>query len=152
LRHSRTPTKSKAAQYGLITLTATNSMPALVTNQLALVTGNVIGVTRYEEVALMVSFNATNTSLAPVSFVFRYGLDTNNISTTNSVAGSVVKLDIPANNTSTVNFVTNVYMGAIGYLVLDNIGNNSTTVGVTNIVVKYAREAEVSGAVVNNDQ
>lgn len=134
------PPKAEAQQYTVTTLLATNNMPFNVTNSLQLTNGNYIAVTKDEEVALSISFNALASSTANAYFGWKMGVDTNSLSTTGT---SMVTNVIPANGLTTVNFVTNMYMGAIGYLAIDAIGNNSGSVSISNIVIKVATKPKL---------
>jgi hypothetical protein len=128
-----TPSKGHAqGQYTIVTLTGTNNMPANTTNTLAL-PANFAGVTKHEEVAVLITFNSLAADTANKWFFFKTGLDTNNLQTVNQLA-----IPIAANGTTKVVFTTNIYLGTIGYFALDSIGNQSATVAASNIVVKVA--------------
>jgi hypothetical protein len=120
-------------QYGAITLLATSNIPANVTNVLSL-TSNVLTATRFEEVAISISFNSLAADTANKHFFFKPSLE----GSTNFATVNPYVFSIPANGTTQVTFTTNIFLGAVGYLSLDSIGNQSATVAVSNIVVKYA--------------
>jgi len=139
-----------AQQYTVGTLTlATNSVLTGATEE-----GNssAITLTRYEDVALQFTFLAagtmTNDCDGDVTFNFAWSPDGSNWNNTTNQNRSFVLSCAWTNDTTAVAFVTNVTVGAIGYMRLDNIINGDTNENsyVTNIVVKYALKPKRYGS------
>ena len=125
-----------AAEYGTAPVTQggnalTNAVPSASTNATP---SDPIGLTKYGDVTLVLQYNlaANDASGGVVTFSFAASADGTNFSST-PPANLVFAL--PGHGTNTVTLVTNVAVGATGYLELFSMGN-STTNAATNINVQ----------------
>jgi len=95
--------------------------------------GSVINCTRYNEVALDLSFKLTGAGTTACTFKFLRSVDGTNY---NSVAP--IEVAMAPNGTTAVRTNLSVTMGPIGYLKLASITAATNAQAMTNIVVGYA--------------
>lgn len=120
-----------AQQYRWVSVGCTNNVPNNSTTTENL--GSVINCTRYNEVALDLSFKLTGAGTTACTFKFLRSVDGTNY---NAVAP--IEIAIAPNGTTAVRTNLNVTMGAIGYLKLGSITAATNGQAMTNIVVGYA--------------
>lgn len=99
-------------------------------------TGQVITLTKYEDVCLQLGFkNLDGSATLPVEFTFARSTDGTNYATLTQDVVSV-----PQNGTTAVVVTTNWNVGSVGYLKLVSIANTETNelYHVTNLVVRYS--------------
>ena len=118
--------------YGAQTLVAggTNNVAAATTNSYT----GVLTLTRQREVALQISFSSTGTNTSSIVFVLDPSVDGNTYDTANND----YNVTIAANGTNVVPFVTNLTVGAIGYLRLASVENPNGASALTNVSVIYS--------------
>ena len=149
-------TPATQAQQPAIYPTSIYSLASVASDVVSGATANAesanVYLTRYDELMLeaTITANATNGSaaLSPVQFALGKGGATNKIETTPSVNWSVPLLptgtntsylDSSSSNTwyrGTTVVVTNIYVGAVGYLQLQSITN--ANYGLVNVQLQYA--------------
>jgi hypothetical protein len=137
------PVKASAQQYGLTSLSATNKQGVAVTNTYE-ATGNVIGVAKHDQVAILIGAELMASGTSTSLWEFAYSIDgTTNFANFGS-GGGLIPIVLTHTDTTPDYFVTNINVGAIGYLGLRRIGNNGTQI-LTNITVKYAVKPKRNG-------
>jgi len=125
-----------AQQYTLTTLlSATNTVAASTSsNYTASAT-----LTKHDNVALLLSFTHAGAGTDACTFTFDRSLDGSTWETTGNWVVSVA-----ANGNTQVNVVTNLSLGAVGYLRIRTI-DNGVAEDMTNIVVKVATKPKKNG-------
>lgn len=131
------PAVSEAAQYdtyGTTTIVAggTNKVAALTTN-----TYNArIDAPKSEYVALEFSFKNMNTNGLATTFYLQRSLDGTTFEDANTYAIAVTPSNSASN--STTRLMTNINVGAFGYLRLGTVGHVNDATPITNLTVKYS--------------
>ncbi len=133
--------QAPAQIYSASALTLPNTVP---TNGTALTfspgTTNLITATKHDQIGLQVSFESIATHPSNTTWTFGFSLD----GTTNVANVQPLVLTIPANGTTRVHFVTNITVGAVGYISLSSIVNAGPQ-PLTNVTVRYATKPKRTG-------
>jgi hypothetical protein len=93
-----------------------------------------IGLTKYGDVTLVLQYNLAGPAASPGNVVFSFAPSADGTNFSSAPPGNLV-FALPSNGTNTVTLVTNVSVGATGYLELFSIGNSATN-AATNISVQ----------------
>jgi hypothetical protein len=117
----------------------TNNVLAATTNTYSAVIANC---TQYDQVGLQISMKGSNTFSGNVTFEFAKGGDSSTFAT---VAPGAFTLTVAGNGSTQVNYVTNVTMGALGYLKLTSVGNPSASAYLTNVTVSVIKKPILEG-------
>lgn len=128
---------ARAQQYQLLSLMTTNNVAAATANT---ATSAAIGLTKLNDVAVMLKFNVMASGNSNVVFTFSRSLAGN----TNWGTASTIPITVAGNGTTPVVLITNLTLGAVGYLRLEGI-SNANTAAITNITVRYATKPKRDG-------
>jgi hypothetical protein len=134
LTHPQAPARADGFNnYGEVAVISggTNNIAAATTNTAYAAT---IDLHRQEWIALRISYTSTLTNGLTTIFRFKPSLD----GTTNDNVGTSFDVTVTGNGTNNVCVVTNMSVGAIGYLKLTQIEHVNTTAALTNLYVSYA--------------
>ena len=106
------------------------------TNIIAAATTNTynakLGLTKYDEVALELSFAYTGAGTGVQTF----NLVPSNDGVAKATTGQVYSFAVAGNGTNTVDLLTNLYVGAPGYLILTTGANTNATLVATNVLAR----------------
>lgn len=91
-----------------------------------------IGITKYDEVSLEISYAYTGAGTGVQTFNFAASNDGTNPAT----AGQTWSMALAGNGTSRVTLITNIYVGCSGYLILQTGANTNATLVDTNLMVR----------------
>lgn len=108
----------------------TNNVAAATTNTYS----SVVNCHLQENVGVALSFAATGTNTSTIVFRLKPSLD----ATTTDNVGTAFDISVAANGTNTVSVVTNLSVGAIGYLVHTKVENPNATSAITNVTLSYS--------------
>jgi hypothetical protein len=123
-------TVAQAQQYTAASLTVTSNIAAASTNSPA---SAVRAVTRNRHAAIATSFAMTGAGTPNVVFSFSRSADGTNYETTPSLV-----ITNAANGTNTVTSITNLDLGAAGWLKLVSVANTNASTAITNLAVKVS--------------
>lgn len=91
-----------------------------------------VGLTKYDEVSLEISYAYTGAGTGIQTFNFA----SSNDGTNRATAGQTYSFTLAGNGTTPVTLVTNIYVGASGYLFLTTGANTNATLITTNLLVR----------------
>lgn len=127
---------AQAQQYATGTLVTNLDLVAATTSN----TTATVACTKYEEVGLDISFNAMAAGASNVVFTLARSVDGSNYDVESNIS-----ITLAQNGTSTVRYLTNIYMGSLGYLKLKSFASPTSLVACTNVCVRYSLKPTRSG-------
>lgn len=127
-----------AQQYTASTISCTNNVPNNTTTTANL--GSAIGATKYDEVAVQITYALNGAGTTACTFNFLTSVDGETYNTTAPHAITFVPAGATAVSTN-----LNITLGSKGYIKLGSIVAANNSAAMTNIVVKYAFKPKRNG-------
>ena len=115
----------------------TNTIAALTTNTC----NSKVALTKYDEVALEISFAYTGAGTSSQTFNFVPSVD----GIKQGTAGQTYTFTIAGNGTTAVDLITNLYVGCPGYLFLTTAANTNASLVATNVLIRAVPKASRRG-------